>query len=551
MNPDSAMLRPHAAARTGLLALALALGGCGSSGAPSPQQVFESPSTIGGATFRVTLDEAAAAAPVSGRLIVLTKSSRAQIPRSTPPIEGPFWSDPQPLFGLDVTGLKPGETVLVNGAAGNGFPFGAWRLEPGTYTAQARLDTARLSSSWRQHDGNLFGPPVTFSVFPGAQSEVPLRLSTATKAPQPPASIEGVQFIDIPSAILSNFRKTDVRLRASVIQPRDFQPGRTYAALYEVPGFGGDHLSGLRQRARQWQGRSDTAANRSPESESFVELSRSAYLILLDPESPNGHTLFADSANNGPCGEALITELIPAIENAAQLSQLREARLLRGHSSGGWSVLWLMLRYPKTFGGAWSSSPDPVDFRALQSVNIYADANMYTAPDGAELPSYIKDGRSLMTIRQENGGEQIVGPDNTSAQQWDSWQAVWGPRTRRSTPAALFDPWSGAIDRAVVSDYARYDIAALFRASPNRYGPILRDQVRIVVGNADEFSLHKACELLKADVDAWIARNPAKDQSFGFITIVPGKTHGSIYDTDEVRGFSRNMLDHLKRSGLY
>jgi enterochelin esterase-like enzyme len=38
-------------------------------------------------------------------------------------------------------------------------------------------------------------------------------------------------------------------------------------------------------------------------------------------------------------------------------------RLLTGHSSGGWAALWLQVTYPKLFGGAWPTSPDPSDFR--------------------------------------------------------------------------------------------------------------------------------------------------------------------------------------------
>ena len=36
------------------------------------------------------------------------------------------------------------------------------------------------------------------------------------------------------------------------------------------------------------------------------QLARSAFWIILDPESGNGHTLFANSDNNGPCGDATL-----------------------------------------------------------------------------------------------------------------------------------------------------------------------------------------------------------------------------------------------------
>jgi pimeloyl-ACP methyl ester carboxylesterase len=220
-------------------------------------------------------------------------------------------------------------------------------------------------------------------------------------------------------------------------------------------------------------------------------LARNAFWIVLDPESGNGHTLFADSANNGPCGEALVKELIPALEAKYRLAPEAKARLLRGHSSGGWSTLWLALRYPETFGATWSTSPDPVDFRKFQTPDIYSDINMYgvqqpTANGGEPTfkphSSYRAGGQSKMTIAQENQMEEVLGPDNTSAQQWDSWQAVWGPRNDRGHPAALYDPQTGVLDHALAEKYRPYDIADLVRREGGKYGPILHQRCRVVVG---------------------------------------------------------------------
>ena len=63
------------------------------------------------------------------------------------------------------------------------------------------------------------------------------------------------------------------------------------------------------------------------------------------------------------------------------------ARLLNGHSSGGWSSLWLQVTYPDVFGGTWSTSPDPVDFRDFQRINLYAPGeNMFRDRDGKRRP---------------------------------------------------------------------------------------------------------------------------------------------------------------------
>jgi pimeloyl-ACP methyl ester carboxylesterase len=121
--------------------------------------------------------------------------------------------------------------------------------------------------------------------------------------------------------------------------------GRKLPVLYIIPGFGGDHFM-----AERWS---------SPRTNFGGDFIR----VILDPDCGTGHHVFADSAANGPRGKAFIDELIPFIERTFPAIAEPRARLLNGHSSGGWSSLWLQVTYPDFFGGTWSTSPDPVDFR--------------------------------------------------------------------------------------------------------------------------------------------------------------------------------------------
>jgi len=76
-------------------------------------------------------------------------------------------------------------------------------------------------------------------------------------------------------------------------------------------------------------------------------------------------------------------------------------RLLQGHSSGGWATLWLQTAYPKMFGGTWSTSPDPSDFHAFGTIDLYAaNANMYRRPDGSAQPMIRMHGAVLATMDQ-------------------------------------------------------------------------------------------------------------------------------------------------------
>src|SRR5262249_45490533 len=95
----------------------------------------------------------------------------------------------------------------------------------------------------------------------------------------------------------------------------------------------------------------------------------------------------ADSANNGPCGRALTDELIPYVEKTFRAIGQPGARFVTGHSSGGWSSLWLQVTYPDFFGGVWSTSPDPVDFHDFQRINIYNPGeNCFRNDAGAQRP---------------------------------------------------------------------------------------------------------------------------------------------------------------------
>jgi hypothetical protein len=521
-------------------------------------------SAFAGPIVRVTIDPAARAEPATGRLVVLMKSSASGLSAKTEPLDGPFWEEEQPLFAVDVKDLMPGAVIEVGDGA-DAFPASLSNLKPGTYEVQARLDLHRFDSEWRREPGNLYSSARATLVVEkaGADATVSVTLDKAVAA-KPRPETAGVEWFSVRSEMLSKFRGREVTLRAGVVLPAKYDPARRYAAVYEVPGFGGNDegaVGDARRRARN----PDTLAGET-------------FWIVLDPEGPNGHTLFADSANNGPCGRALVEELIPALEAKYPLIREPSARLLRGHSSGGWSTLWLATEYPKTFGACWSSAPDPVDFRAFQLVDIYSDASMYgtkgglqpafdaanqrqvdrlrkvpdslvrsNAPDGGEaIVSYRRDGKPVMTVEREARGEDILGPDNTSGQQWDSWFAVFGPRNASGNPAALFDPATGVLDRKVAEAYRPYDLADRLRKEPAKYAPIFRKNIRLVVGGEDNFFLEQAVKLLTADLAAIPGGSP---DDTGFITIVPGKDHGSVFATPDVRAFEGQMLDHLRKAG--
>ncbi len=475
--------------------------------------------------FNVRLDPSVRATPAEGRLLVCLVRAESKVGSRSEPADAPFFRDPQPIYGVDVR-LEPGAGTDLGDTAAF-FPVVPSALPAGKYRAQARFDLVHSSSEWRREEGNLYSHVVEFEI-PGT-TVVELALDQVVHV-EPPRTVKGVEWFEVRSDLLSKFRGHEVVMHAGIALPVDYDQKRKYAAIYEIPGFGGDHREVGAQMRR----------DKDPTSAKAV-LARETFRIVLDPEGPNGHTLFADSANNGPCGAALVRELIPALERRYPLVAQPSARLLRGHSSGGWSSLWLALNYPDVFGATWSSAPDPVDFRRFQRIDIYGGTNFY-AQDGVEIPSYRSGGEVLMTTRQENRVEEVLGPENTSAQQWDSWFAAFGPRDAHGHPAALYDPATGVIDPAIAARYQNFDVGALLRSDRERYTPILRQNVHLVVGGADSFYLNEAVELLAHD----LAATPAQARAGGSITIVPDLDHGTIFNSAAMRAQPDEMLAHLR-----
>jgi hypothetical protein len=219
-----------------------------------------------------------------------------------------------------------------------------------------------------------------------------------------------------------------------------------------------------------------------------------------------------------------VEELIPQIEAAFRAVGQPRARFLSGTSTGGWVCLGLQVFYPDFFNGAWSSCPDPLDFRALQLVNIYADDNAYVNQYGNERPSERDlNGDVKLTMRREVGVENLLGRGHsytTSGGQWGAWSAVFGPRGIDGRPVPLWDPQSGKINHAVAQAWKKYDLRLVLEANWKTLGPKLRGKLHIAAGEADDYFLNNAVHLL----DTFLAQ--ADPPFVGKIVYGPGQGHG-------------------------
>lgn len=494
-------------------------------------------------TIRVTLEEGLVAGAVSGRLVVFFVTEGGERWREVDPAEGPFFRSPQPIASAPVDGLRGGETVVIETAGMTTFPVDFASVEATGARVRAVLDRDGTSRSLTEAPGNLMSEIVEVDLRAGARDVIELRLTSVTAAPELPEETERLKWIEFRSEMLSEFYGRDVFHRAGVALTEDAAAayGRhtreVFPAVYVVPGFGGDHRGAARQARRL---EADAGAVR-------------AVHIVLDPESPLGHHGFMDSPNHGPRGRALVEEFIPELERRLHLAPMAEARIVTGHSSGGWSSLWLALEYPEVFGACWSSAPDPVDFEAFQVTNIYEEDSMYRH-EGGETPSYRRfvDGEEVvaMTVREEGLMERALSPVGDSGQQWDAWEAMFGPRDGETgLPRAMFDGLTGEIDREVVAHWERHDIARLVTGDWERYGPVLVHNVRLVCGTRDSFYLNRAVALLKAKTDPLRASVAGHESAPGYILLVEGADHGTVRRAVAQR-WNEEMRAHLEAAGF-
>lgn len=448
--------------------------------------------------FRITRTDHVHPDPLSARVYVFLGTPGA----TRPPRMGPNFLNPSPFFAVDVKDWKVSEPAVI-GANSVGYPTELGKLKPGKYAIQAvvRLnpDTHELGTG----EGNAYGESIVAELDPEKPSAIDLKVDTIVP-PKPFKETDRIKLVDIPSPLLSAFYGRPMRMRGAVISPKGSTIDQTEKrpSLYIIPGFGGDHhMASMFERTPR------------------LAFGREFVRIVLDPDCGTGHHVFADSATNGPRGEALVKEFIPYIEAHFPVIADPRSRLLTGHSSGGWSSLWLQIAYPDTFGGVWSTSPDPVDFRHFQTIDIYAPrANAFKNDRGELFPVARTNLKPVMYYEQMSKVEDATGPGG----QLGSFEAVFSPRGDDGNPLRLWDRKTGAIDPAVVKAWEKYDIRLKIERSADELLPKLKGKLHVITGEDDTFYLEDAVKRL----DETLKRLGSDAR----IEVIPGKDHGNLLD---------------------
>ena len=475
--------------------------------------------------FHVQL-AAGEAQATSGRLLLFamdaaTAKAQSKDGTVTEIDANPFSATQTSITAEDVDRLVPGQMIDID-ADSVAFPDEWSKLPAGDYLVQAVLDVHHDYNYSGRDAGDVVSDVVKVHL---PSNDIPTLTLDKTVPRQDPwvlpdsmpaalrqsalAARDHSQLIDVVSPTLSAFWGRPIHMLGHVLLPPGYQASsdKRYPTVYLTHGFGGNN-----DRFARFMAYVDgsMASGQMPPM----------IWVFLDESSPTGTHEFADSVNNGPWGQALTTELIPYLESHYHMDADVKGRFLNGHSSGGWATLWLQTRYPKIFGGTWSTSPDPSDFHDFTGPNLYAPhANVYRKPDGTPWPLVRDKGKVLGTFEQFAKMERVLGPYGG---QLASFEWVFSPRGKDGRPVQMFNRDTGDVDPSVV-DYWRdhYDIAYRLQNNWPALKPDLDGKIHLYVGTADTFYLDGAAHRLKAVLDGLHAHAD--------IRFLPDRTHFDLY----------------------
>jgi hypothetical protein len=518
--------------------------------------------------FAISFPATATKDSLDGRLLLLISTSDAKEPR----LQISEDLSTQQVFGIDVDGLKPGQTATLDAGA-FGYPLRSLaQVPPGEYWVQALLHryetfhradghTVKLpmdrgeGQQWSKAPGNLYSTPQKIKIDPAGSAMIQLSLDKIIPPIEEPKDTKYVKHIKIKSKLLSDFWGRPMYLGAHVLVPEGFDthPDARYPLVIYHGHFPED-FDGFREAPPD--------PNLKPEySERFhlegynrtvQEYAHKFYQDWIGPDFPRfliveiqhanpyyDDSYAVNSANLGPYGDAITFELIPEIEKQFRGLGSGWARFLYGGSTGGWEALAVQMFYPDEYNGCWAACPDPIDFRAYTVVNIYEHENAYYADaKWKRVPrpgkrNYL--GELAATVEDANYMELALGTNSRSGGQWDIWQAVYSPVGSDGYPKPIFDKLTGKIDRSV-AEYWRehYDLGYILKRDWAKLGPKLEGKIHIYVGEADNYFLNNAVYLVEDILKA--AKNPSYG---GEVDYEPRAEHCWNGDHTRPNAFSR------------
>jgi hypothetical protein len=471
------------------------------------------------------------AGPFDGRVLLLLSTDDTAEPRfqiSDTSLES------QQVFGVDVLDWKPGQKATFAGDV-LGYPVESLAQVPaGTYNVQALLHkyetfkradghTVKLpmdrgeGQQWSLAPGNLYSTPRKITIDPAKRGVVTITLDKVIPEIPRPADTKYVKHIRIRSEKLSKFWGRDMVLGANVLLPEGFDahPNARYPLVINHGHFPAD-FGGFRETPPDPDLKPDYSArfhlagyNRIQQElayQFYKDWTSPTYprMLIIEIQHPTPYyddSYAVNTPNQGPYGDAINEELIPYIEKTFRGLGTPWSRFLYGGSTGGWESLAAQVFYPDFYNGCLAACPDPIDFRAFTSINIYDDDNAYYAKGPWKVVprpghrNYL--GHVSATVEQMNRLERVLGSKGRSGGQWDIWTATYSPVGADGYPKPIWDRATGKIDKEVAGYWREnYDLAHIMKRDWDKgLGKKLEGKVNIYVGDMDNYYLNNAVYL--------------------------------------------------------
>jgi hypothetical protein len=543
------------------------------------------PSAITAQSFSVTFPKELSAQPLDGRLLLLLSTDPSDEPRNQ--IDDTPRS--QMVFGLNVDGWQPAQPTVVDAAA-YGYPIRSLKdVHPGEYTMQVVLNkyetfhrsdgkTIKLhpdmgeGQHWNISPGNLYSKPQKIVIGPNA-APISVALTEVIPPIKPPADTKYIRHIRIQSEALTKFWGRPMFISAVVLVPEGFDdhPNAHFPLIIFHDHFV-DDFDGFRTTPPDPNLKPDYSErfhlagyNRIQQEEAYKFYQRwtapnfpRVLIVKIQHANPYYDDSYAvNSANVGPYGDAIENELIPAIEKQFRGLGTGWSRFVYGGSTGGWESLAVQVFYPDHYNGAFAACPDPIDFHGYMTIDLYDDKNAFFI-EGAHkrvpqpaMRDYL--GHTLITTQENNQYELALGDHGRSGEQFDIWQAVYGPVGDDGYPKQIFDKQTGDIDHSV-ADYWRqhYDLEAILERDWPTLGPKLEGKIHIYVGSDDTYFLNDAVYRMEDFLKS------TKDPAYGGeVTYGPRAEHCWNGDPTLPNAYSRlhyntqylpKMLERIKKT---
>jgi len=480
-------------------------------------------------TFHISYPEESGEKSLDGRILLMISDNDSEEPRFQIKDD----PDTQLVFGINVENLKPGDEVIIDCHV-FGYPLKSISgIPPGEYLVQAllhRYETFNRSDGhslklpmdrgegqqWNRAPGNLYSTPKKMKINSNNQSELKIVLDKIIMPIPKPKDTKYIKHVKIQSKLLTEFWGRPIYLGAVLLLPEGFDdhPNSHYPLVINHGHF--PHtFSGFRTEPPDpnlkpefserflWEGYNNTEQEYAYKLYKVWTGPDFPRMIIVKIQHPNPYyddSYAVNSVNVGPYGDAITYELIPYIEKEFRGIGESWSRFLYGGSTGGWEALAVQLFYPDEYNGCYAACPDPIDFRAYTSVNIYKHQNAYYVDSQWKrtprpgFRNYL--GEISATLEEMNHRELVLGTKSRSGAQWDIWQAVYSPVGEGGYPKPIWNKMTGEIDHSV-AEYWRenYDLRYIMERDWEKIGPKLEGKINIYCGDMDNYYLNNAVYL--------------------------------------------------------